>query len=58
MMEWMMIAALTVVLATAMWTDIRSSRIPNWLTFSAMGFACVAHATLQSSGHLSALTKH
>lgn len=46
MMEWMMIAALTVVLATAMWTDIRSSCIPNWLTFSAMGFACVAHAWL------------
>jgi prepilin peptidase CpaA len=44
MMEWMMIAALTVLLATAMCTDIRSSRIPNWLTFSAMGFACVVHA--------------
>jgi prepilin peptidase CpaA len=46
MFEWMMIAALTVVLVTAICTDIRFSRIPNWLTFSAMGFACVISAWL------------
>jgi len=45
-MEPVMIVALEVVLVTAMWTDLRSSRIPNWLTFSAMGFALVMHAWL------------
>lgn len=41
-----MLVALVAVLLTAMWTDLRSSRIPNWLTFSAMGFALVGHAWL------------
>jgi len=41
-----MIVALAVVLVTAICTDLRSSRIPNWLTFSAMGFALVGHAWL------------
>ena len=46
MMEPGMIVALAVVLVTAIGTDLRSSRIPNWLTFSAMGFALVVHAWL------------
>ena len=46
MMGTVMAVALTVILVTAMGTDLRSSRIPNWLTFSAMGFALVAHAWL------------
>ena len=43
-METVMVGALVAVLMTAMWTDLRASRIPNWLTFSAMGFALVVHA--------------
>lgn len=43
-METVVVGALAAVLMTAMWTDLRSSRIPNWLTFSAMGFALVVHA--------------
>ena len=35
---------LTVVLGTAIYTDLRSSRIPNWLTFPAMGVALLAHS--------------
>lgn len=46
MMEPVMVVALAVVLVTAMWTDLRSSRIPNWLTFSAIGFALGVHAWL------------
>jgi len=46
MMDPVMIVALAAVLVTAIDTDIRSSRIPNWLTFSAMGFALVGHAWL------------
>ena len=46
MMESAIVVLLTVVLVTAMCTDLRSSRIPNWLTFPAMGFALVAHAWL------------
>ncbi len=45
-METVMGGALAAVLMTAMWTDLRASRIPNWLTFSAMGFALVVHACL------------
>jgi prepilin peptidase CpaA len=37
---------LTVVLVTASGTDLRSSRIPNWLTFTAMGVALLVHAWL------------
>jgi prepilin peptidase CpaA len=45
-MDTWMISLLTAVLATAMWTDLRSSRIPNWLTFSAAGIALAGHAWL------------
>ena len=45
-MEPVMVVALAVVLVTAIGTDLRSSRIPNWLTFSTMGFALVGHAWL------------
>lgn len=43
MMEPVMVGALAVVLVMAIGTDLRASRIPNWLTFSAMGFALVSH---------------
>jgi prepilin peptidase CpaA len=46
LMELAMVVALAVVLGAAMCTDIRSARIPNWLTFSAMGFALVGHGWL------------
>ena len=46
MLEPVIVVALAVVLVTAIGTDVRSSRIPNWLTFSAMGFALVGHAWL------------
>src|SRR5438067_560156 len=56
MMEPAMVVALAVVLVTAIGTDLRSSRIPNWLTFSAMGFALVGHAWLNGfSGALFSL---
>ena len=45
-MESAIVVLLTVVLVTAMCTDLRSSRIPNWLTFPAMGLALLAHAWL------------
>ena len=35
---------LTSVLVIAVYTDLRSSKIPNWLTISAMSFALVGHA--------------
>ncbi|MCE7964672.1 prepilin peptidase [Nitrospirales bacterium NOB] len=43
MMAEIVAAALTGVLVTAMWTDLRSSRIPNSLTFPAMVFALIVH---------------
>ena len=46
MIEPIMVVALAAVLATAVWTDLRSSRIPNWLTFPAMCFALAGHAWL------------
>ena len=39
---------LTTVLGIAIVMDLRSSRIPNWLTFPAMGFALAGHAWLGS----------
>jgi prepilin peptidase CpaA len=45
-MESAIVVLLTLVLVTAMCTDLRSSRIPNWLTFPAMGVALVGHAGL------------
>src|SRR6476469_5957283 len=43
MMETVMIISLTLVLAIAIWTDLRSGLLPNRLTFSAMGLALLAH---------------
>jgi len=43
MMPSMLIIGLTSLLATAIYTDLRWSRIPNWLTFSAMGIGIVIH---------------
>jgi prepilin peptidase CpaA len=45
-MKLVMILALIAVLTTAIWTDLRSSRIPNWLTFSTMILALATHAWL------------
>jgi prepilin peptidase CpaA len=41
-MNWFLPAAV-IVAAVAAWTDSRSGRIPNWLTFGALGSAPVAH---------------
>lgn len=43
-MSDLMIILLTPLLMTAVYTDLRWSRIPNWLTFSAMGVGMVVHA--------------
>lgn len=43
-MELLIVVLVTVVLSAAVYTDLRSSRIPNWLTFTAMGLGLVAHA--------------
>lgn len=45
-MDQTMFIVLIGVLATAIYTDLHSSRIPNRLTFSAMGFALVSHVLL------------
>jgi len=45
-MESAIVVLLTVLLVTAMCTDLRSSRIPNWLTFPAVGAALISHAWL------------
>ena len=42
-MELVMVMALGAVLVTAICTDLRSSRIPNWLTFPSMGFGLLMH---------------
>ena len=48
---------LTTVLGIAIVMDLRSSRIPNWLTFPAMGFALAGHAWLNGiDGFLFSLT--
>lgn len=44
MMLSMLIIMLAVLLITAIYTDLRWSRIPNWLTFSAMGMGLLVHA--------------
>lgn len=41
-----MVVALIGLLATAIVTDLRSSRIPNWLTIPAMIFGLAVHAWL------------
>ena len=38
-----MLITLMLVLAIAIWTDLRSGLLPNRLTFSAMGLAVLAH---------------
>ncbi len=43
MMEQIVVVALAAVLMAAIGTDLHSSRIPNWLTFSTMGFALLGH---------------
>jgi prepilin peptidase CpaA len=48
-MQSAIVVLLTVVLVTAMCTDLRWSRIPNWLTFPAMGFALLAHVWVGGS---------
>jgi len=48
MMEPVMVVALAALLMTAIGTDLHASRIPNWLTFSAMGFALASHIWLGS----------
>src|SRR4026208_1560982 len=47
-MDSVLVVALMIVLLIAVVTDLRSSRIPNWLTFPAMGFALAGHAWLGS----------
>lgn len=42
-MPSMLIIVLTPLLITAIYTDLRWSRIPNWLTISAMGIGVLAH---------------
>jgi prepilin peptidase CpaA len=46
MMEPLIVIALALLLVIAACTDLVSSRIPNWLTFPAMGGALVSHAWL------------
>lgn len=45
-MEQPVVLALISLLATAIMTDLRSSRIPNWLTIPAMVFGLACHAWL------------
>jgi prepilin peptidase CpaA len=45
-MDALLEVILMMVLVIAVVTDLRSSRIPNWLTFPAMGFALAGHAWL------------
>lgn len=49
MMPSMMIIVLMPLLITAIYTDLRWSRIPNWLTFSAMGIGIIAHTWIGGS---------
>jgi prepilin peptidase CpaA len=46
MMQIVMTGALIAILITAIWIDLRSSRIPNWLTLPTMVFALATHAWL------------
>lgn len=43
-MDSILVVILLMVLMVAVAMDLRSSRIPNWLTFPAMSFALAAHA--------------
>lgn len=46
----MMIIMLTVLLIIATYTDLRWSRIPNWLTFPAMGLGILTHIWIGGLG--------
>lgn len=46
MMQSILIMMLVVLVMTAIYTDLRWSRIPNWLTAPAMGLGVVGHAWL------------
>ena len=48
-MNSILVIILLMVLVTAVVTDLRSSRVPNWLTFPAMGVALAGHAWLGNS---------
>jgi prepilin peptidase CpaA len=57
MTPFMMIIVLTPLVATAIYTDLRWSRIPNWLTFSAMGMGLVVQVCIEGlQGALSSVT--
>ena len=43
-MDSILLVILLMVVATAVITDLLSSRVPNWLTFPAMGVALALHA--------------
>ena len=49
MMLSMMIILLAVLLVTAIYTDLRWFRIPNWLTFPAMGLGILVQAWIGGS---------
>lgn len=56
-MEMVLATVLVTVLVIAIVVDLHSSRIPNWLTFPAMGFALAAHTWLNGAhGILFSLT--
>jgi prepilin peptidase CpaA len=56
MMPSILIIVLTPLLITSIYTDLRWSRIPNWLTFSAMGIGIVVHTWIGGlQGTLSSL---
>lgn len=42
-MENVMTVVLIAVISVAIYSDLSSSRIPNWLTFAAMGFGFAGH---------------
>lgn len=46
-MQLFMNLTLAAVLLTAVITDLRAQRIPNWITFPAMALALAAHTTTQ-----------
>jgi prepilin peptidase CpaA len=57
MMPSMMIIVLLPLLVTAIYTDLRWSRIPNWLTLAAMGMGLVVQVCIEGlQGALSSVT--
>lgn len=48
-MEFAIVVFLLIVLVIAMYTDLRSSRIPNLLTFTTMAIGPIVHAYLAGS---------